>query len=104
VQQLSDDLAAEIRHRWESATADRDRGEYDLGRRLCPRWAAAYRLLVWLQNPDLPYTPPRPTFPGDLEYLEYRADLATGGAERISPPLEPADAEALQNYYGGGKQ
>ncbi len=51
------------------------------------------------------YMSPRASvFPGDLEYAEYLADRATGGLERTSPPIPPADKQGLDRYYREGKQ
>ncbi len=97
VRQNRDDIEAQIAARWEGARNSRDRSEYEGGKRLSPQWAQANALLRWLDNPDRAYTPPRPNvYPADLEYLEYQADMATGGLERTIPPLPPADKQALR--------
>jgi hypothetical protein len=101
---VCDDLEAEIQAEWEAAEATGLRGHYEAGDRLCRRWSAAAALFRWATAPDRAYKPPSLSgFPASLEYAEYVADVATGGKERLSPPVPPDEAAQLARYYTGGR-
>jgi hypothetical protein len=99
-----DDLEARVEAEWQAAERTGERGHYEAGDKLSREWTAAAAVFRWAGSPDRPYVPPRPTsFPARFEYLEYRADVSTGGAERLSPPVPPDVAEKLARYHGGGR-
>jgi hypothetical protein len=95
-----DEIEAQIGVIWLKAQVSKDRADHSAGMKLARQWSEARAVWVWCCQPDRPYVGPRYGMPGGLEYAEYQADIATGGKERMMPPVPPASAAALEREFG----
>jgi len=96
-----DEIEAAIGVVWLKAQVSKDRDDYNAGMKLARQWSEARAVWSWCRQPEKPYVGPRGGMPAGLEWAEYQADIATGGKERMMPPLPPASTAALEREFGG---
>ncbi|MGX7680869.1 hypothetical protein ACSMXN_18435 [Jatrophihabitans sp. DSM 45814] len=96
----TDQIRDTMRDLYEKARDSKSRRPWRDADDMRPEWAAASSLYEWLVNPRMRYRARNPrSFPKELEWLEYEADIESGGAERSSPPDPPGlDAAVTASY------
>jgi hypothetical protein len=88
----SDEIEEAMRQAFARTEQTKQRYDYEAARQLGKKWGELTSLYVWAVTPTLGYKKRQgDTFPRNLQWHEYKADRATGGPERVDPPLEPQD-------------